>query len=188
MHIPERIFLAHAFLLVLSGCDHAQESEHISKATQGALPMVKQWVHGNYDNIAQAEADAKADLPPELMHRPMHQLFVPIVVPKLEGYIVFQQSSMDGSTSPALIFRHGLIQYIPDTDSEALLQRELYFKDAEPYKNAHMTPEILADITLDDLIWNAGSEYRFRGRYVDDTGQILWGTESDTLNQLVRQD
>ena len=103
-----------------------------------------------------------ADIPPEEMHRPMHQLFVPVAAPLIDGYIVFQQSSINGSEEPATIFRHGLLQYFPDPDSDALIQRELYFEDAEKYKNAHRNPEILSDVTLDDMTWDEGCDFYLR--------------------------
>jgi len=127
--------------------------------TENTLELVKSWVNGYYNNVAQAEADMATDLPPEQMHRPMHQLFVPMDAPNIEGYILFQQSSMDGSETPAMIFRHGLMQYLPDPDSDALLQRELYFKEPEAFKNLHHNPELLADITLDDMTWDAGCDF-----------------------------
>jgi hypothetical protein len=196
------------------------------------LRLVKQWVQGEYNNVAQSEADLLAQLPPEITHRPMYQLFAPVDAPLLEGYIVYQQSSLDGSTSPGMIFRHGLMQYFPNEDDSLLHQRELYFKDADSYKNTQLRPEIVANITLDDITWDSGcdfhlqrnaagtlvsgpitengcvvfnqglqknmyaddvveiteTEYRFRGRFVDDTGTVVWGTESDELNTFVRQD
>lgn len=123
------------------------------------LTLIKQWVDGYYNNVAQAEADMAADLPPEEMHRPMHQLFARVDAPNLEGYILYQQSSMDGSENPAMIFRHGLMQYLPVEGSNVVRQRELYFKDAEPYKNAHRNPEILTDVTLDDVTWDEGCDF-----------------------------
>jgi CpeT/CpcT family (DUF1001) len=198
---------------------------------QAALKLVEQWVNGRYNNIAQAEADIAAQLPPEQMHRPMHQLFVPVEVPGIDGYIVYQQSSLDGSENPAMIFRHGLLQYFIDTDNKVLRQRELYFKETDKYKNAQRNPEILRNLTLADLTWDEGcdfhltanadntlvsgpiveracvlfnqglqqnmyaddwveitaNEYRFRGRYVDADGNVMWGTNSGELNRLVRQ-
>jgi len=196
------------------------------------LRLVKQWVQGNYNNVAQAEADLLGGLSPELTHRPMHQLFVPVEAPLLDGYIVYQQSSLDGSTSPGMIFRHGLIQYFPSEDGSVLQQRELYFKDADNLKNAHENLPAIAAITLADMSWDSGcdfylqtndagtlvsgpltekacvvfnqglqanmyaddlveisaNEYRFRGRFIDAEGTVVWGTESDQLNTLVRQE
>lgn len=212
--------------LSLLSCSEAPQSQ-----TNDTLSLVKQWVDGSYNNVAQTEADIAASVPPEEMHRAMHQLFVPVNTPGIDGYIVYQQSSMDGSENPAMIFRHGLMQYINDTETGTVRQRELYFKNGEPYKNAHRNREILKDVTLDDMTWDEGcdfylkannegtmisgpiidgacvmfnqglqknlyaddlveitaTEYRFRGRYVDEAGNVMWGTASTELNRLVRQ-
>jgi len=212
--------------LSLVNCSEAPQNK-----TNDTLSLVKQWVHGNYNNVAQAQADQDGNLPPEQMHRPMHQLFVPVDMPQLDGFILYQQSSMDGSENPAMIFRHGLMQYLPDTETGKLRQRELYFKEPEAFKNAHQNPAVLSDVTLEDLSWDEGcdfylqandegsmvsgpliegacvlfnqglqknmyaddlveitaTEYRFRGRYVDESGKVLWGTGSTELNRMIRQ-
>jgi hypothetical protein len=31
------------------------------------------------------------------------------------------------------------------------------------------------------------TEYRFRGRYIDADGNVMWGTNSGELNRLVKQ-
>jgi hypothetical protein len=211
---------------LVGGCDSAPKP-----AENDALTLVKEWVTGNYNNVAQAEADMDAGLSAELIHRPMHQLFVPVEVPGIEGYMVFQQSSMDGSENPAMIFRHGLMQYFTDAQTGTLRQRELYFEDPETYKNAHLDAAILEPVTLEDVTWDEGcdfyleannsgtmvsgpltegacvlfneglqknlyaddlveitaTEFRFRGRFVDEDGNVMWGTESAELNTLVRQ-
>jgi hypothetical protein len=47
----------------------------------GTLDLVKHWVHfSSYNNVAQAAADFAAELPPEQMHRPMHQLLARVDV------------------------------------------------------------------------------------------------------------
>lgn len=38
-----------------------------------------------------------------------------------------------------------------------------------------------------DLVEITATEYRFRGRYIDDEGKVVWGTESEELNTLVQQ-
>lgn len=218
--------IAICLLALISGCSTEPEA-----GGEQSIILVKKWVQGNYNNVAQANADQTADLPPEKMHRPMYQLFVPTEVPGIEGHIVFQQSSMDGSENPAMIFRHGLMQYFTDAETGVLRQRELYFKEPEAYKNAHLNPAILRTITLENMTWNEGcdfylkaneagtmvsgplidgacvlfnqglqknlyaddlveitaTEYRFRGRYVDEDGNVMWGTESAELNRLIKQ-
>jgi hypothetical protein len=204
-------------------------------ATSGAertLALVKAWVHGHYDNKAQFDRDVAANLPPEKIHRQMHQFFAPIDVqiPGIDGYLVYQHASADGSLDPDVLFRVGLLQYLTDPASGKLIQRELMFKDAGPWKNAHLRPELLRRATLADFNVNPGcdfhlaanaegseirgvmqekactlyspgikmtlyaqdavliraNEYGFWGRFVDDSGKVRWGTESEELYQLFR--
>lgn len=171
----KKILFATAASFLLFGCDNSSiEPADTSASQQGpdALELVQQWVHGNYNNVAQAEADMTANLPPEQMHRAMHQLFARVEVPQLEGYILYQQSSLDGSETPGMIFRHGLMQYLEDAETGTLLQRELYFKDPEPYKNAHQNPDILLDVTLDQLTWDAGCDFYLE---VSEDGSMVSG-------------
>lgn len=157
---------------MLSGCEQAAEDP-----AERTLQLVQSWVDGNYNNVAQFEADMAANLPPEQMHRPMHQLFAKVAAPQLDGYILFQQSSINGSEDPATVVRHGLLQFFPDPTSDALIQRELYFKEADGYKNLHRNPERLADVTLDDLTWDAGCDFYLRTNTAGDlvSGPLLAG-------------
>lgn len=211
--------------VLLTGCAQPQDDPQ-----QRTLTLIKSWVDGQYNNLGQFETDMAMVREPEQMHRPMHQLFAPVEADGIDGYVVFQQSSMDGSENPAMIFRHGLIQYFPDPESDAVIQRELYFKEPERFKNLHLHPERLAGVTLEDMTWDAGCDfylrtneagdmvsgpilpracvlfndglqqnmyaddrveitpthYRFKGVYVDEEGNVIWGTESDALNSLAK--
>lgn len=196
------------------------------------LDLVKQWVHGQYHNQAQFERDVARKVPAGEIHRRMNQFFAPVTVkvPGIEGYLVYQHASADGSFEPRSIFRVGLLQFIPDPASGQLIQRELNFKDGEPWKNAHQKPELLAKATMADVNVNPGcdfylsanaagtevtgtmkeractmysdglkmtlyaedkvvirpDQYHFWGRFVDDKGEVRWGTRSQELYQLVR--
>jgi hypothetical protein len=196
------------------------------------LALVKTWVHGHYDNKQQFEREVAADLPPEKIHRQMHQFFAPVTVtiPGIEGYLVYQHASADGSHDPETLFRVGLLQYLVDPASGKLVQRELNFKDGEPWKNAHQRQDILTQARMEDFNVNPGcdfyltanaegteirgtmkekacsmyspgikmtlyaedavlirpDEYGFWGRFVDDSGQVRWGTQSEELYQLFR--
>lgn len=200
--------------------------------SQHLLALVKVWVAGRYDNSRQASADlSDPELADELKHRLMHQLFVPVVVeiPRIPGYLVFQQSSIDGSEDPAMIVRVGLLQFLTGADGK-LHQRELNFIDIDAFKNAHRTPAILQDLTLDQFrvdpgcdfvlgpgkseqeiagpilpgacrIFSAGlnkeliaddaivirpDEYWFLGRFVDQSGVVMWGNASDEPVKMIR--
>jgi hypothetical protein len=118
-------------------------------------------VHGQYDNHAQFEHDLATEVPDRRIHRLMHQLFVPVSVriPALAGYLVFQQSSANGSTDPRTISRVGLLQFLKDPATGQLRQRELNFRNAEPWKNAHLHPEILRDAKISDFNFNSGCDF-----------------------------
>jgi hypothetical protein len=200
--------------------------------TDRTLALIRQWVHGEYNSKAQFERDLARGVPDNEMHREMHQLFAPVTVeiPALQGYLVFQQSAVDGSTDPAMISRVGFLQYLPDAASGAVIQRELNFKDKEPWKNAHLNQQVLRKLTLADFDVNTGcdfflqtnragteisgvmkkdacrmknpgtgkdmiaddavviraNEFWFRGKFRDEAGRVVWGTESPEMNKLVR--
>ena len=201
-------------------------------STDRALTLIRSWVSGRYDNAAQTERDlADPSVPDDEKHRLMHQLFVPVTVdvPAIPGYLVFQQSSVDGSDDPAAIFRVGLLQFFVD-DAGQLRQRELNFKEPGPFKNAHRDPQRLRlltldqfnvdpgcdflialeapgkqvggpmragacrffskglnkELTADDAVTIQADEYWFLGRFVDETGRVMWGNASAEPVKLVR--
>jgi hypothetical protein len=219
-------------LLLLTVASFPARAATSTPDSERTLKLVKAWVHGQYNNKEQFERDVAADLPPEEIHRQMNQFFAPVTVgiPGIEGYLVYQHASADGSLNPEVIFRVGLLQYITDPASGKLVQRELMFKDGLPWRNAHQRQEVLKKATMADFNVNPGcdfyltanadgteitgtmkekacsmysagikmtlyaqdavvirpAEYRFWGRFVDDTGKVRWGTESEELYQLFR--
>jgi hypothetical protein len=125
------------------------------------LALVKAWVHGEYNSKAQFDSDVARKVPDNEVHRTMHQLFAPVTVPipALDGYLVFQQSAADGSTNPAMIIRVGILQFLPDPVSGTVIQRELNFKNKDPYKNAHLNQDVLRKVTLADFNVNTGCDF-----------------------------
>jgi hypothetical protein len=202
-------------------------------SAEQTLRHIRAWVAGQYDNSTQAAQDlANPAIPDDEKHRVMHQLFVPVPVevPAIPGYLVYQQSSVDGSEDPPTIVRAGLLQFFVD-EAGQVHQRELNFKDLDAFKNAHRDPERLKGLTLDQFRFDSGcdflltpspsgrevggpmrpgachffskglnkeltaddavtirpDEYWFLGRFVDETGKIMWGNASDQPVKLVRR-
>jgi hypothetical protein len=125
------------------------------------LYLVRAWVHGQYDNKAQFERDLARKLPPEQIHRELHQFFAPLTVqiPGIDGYLVYQHASVDGSFSPPSLIRIGLLQYFTDPQSGKLVQRELNFKNGEPWKNVYQKPELLRQIKMSDFDVKPGCDF-----------------------------
>ena len=227
-----RAVLALTLLAVLgTGPAFAADAPPGADATR-TLKLVQAWVHGQYNNKAQFDRDIQRKLPPGEIHRLMNQFFAPVTVPVpgIEGYLVYQHASADGSMNPRTIVRIGLLQYITDPQSGRLIQRELNFKNGEPWKNAHQNQDLLRKVTMADVNVNPGcdfflvanaagtevtgimkeracalysdglkmtlyaedgvvirpDEYHFWGRFVDDSGQVRWGTQSKELYTLSR--
>jgi len=157
---PALLALASLALATLSTLATAATAP-VATDAQRTLALVKQWVHGTYNNKAQFDGDLARKVPPTELHRMMNQFFAPVTVavPGIEGYLVYQHASADGSLEPRTIFRVGLLQFITDPATGKLVQRELNFRDGEPWKNAHLKPELLAKATMADVNVNPGCDF-----------------------------
>ena len=120
---------------------HASEvaADASLKATElrVVLDTVRKWVHGRYDNTRQFEHDIDSGVADDLVHRQSFQLMTPATVPALDGHVVFQQSSSDGSDEPERIGRLGLLRFFIDEGSASVRLREYRFKEPDRFKNAH---------------------------------------------------
>ena len=125
------------------------------------LSLVRAWVHGRYSNTAQFESDLTRKLPPEQIHRQLYQFFAPLTagIPGIDGFLVYQHASVDGSFSPPSLIRIGLLQYFSDPQTGKLVQRELNFRDAERWKNAYQKPELLQQLTMADVDVKPGCDF-----------------------------
>ena len=125
------------------------------------LELVRAWVHGRYSNAAQFESDLARKLPPEQIHRQLYQFFAPLTaaIPGINGYLVYQHASVDGSFSPPSLIRIGLLQYFTDPQTGKLVQRELHFRDGEQWKNAYQQPELLQQVTMADVEVKPGCDF-----------------------------
>ncbi|MBL8202508.1 MAG: chromophore lyase CpcT/CpeT [Chromatiales bacterium] len=155
-----RAVLIIASLLLVTGTALPAERGGPADARQ-ALALIQKWVDGRYDNSRQAGQDLANDsIPDEEKHRLMHQLFVPVTVavPGVPGYLVYQQSSVDGSDDPEAITRAGLLQFFIDDEGQ-LRQRELNFRELDSFKNLHRAPERLKELTIEQFRVDAGCDF-----------------------------
>ena len=80
-------------------------------------------------------------------------------IPGINGYLVYQHASVDGSFSPPSLIRIGLLQYFTDPQTGKLVQRELNFRDGERWKNAYQQPELLRQVTMADVEVKPGCDF-----------------------------
>ncbi len=198
--------------------------------TVETLDLIEEWVEdGIYDTSAQFESDYANDVPDNLKHRLMYQVFHKVEIDWLDGITIFQQGSADGTIETTM--RAGILHFFADPAIGKVRQREHNFIIVEDWVDAYKDPEKIASITADDVVFSEGcdfylevsddrseirgpmpegtcklpaeqlgieltaedevvirpGEFWFLGRYVDDEGNVMWGTESDELNKLVLQ-
>lgn len=137
----------------------AGATEDAGASMERTLELVREWVRGGYDNREQVAADVANEVPDALKHRQMFQIFVPVEMPNIPGYTVYQQASVDGSTDPDRIWRNGVLQFLPDPATGTIRERELNFKEPARFHNAHFEPASLADLGLEDFDWDAGCDF-----------------------------
>lgn len=147
-------------------------AEPTTAELERGLGLAQDWVKGGYDNTAQAQADIDNAIPDELKHRVMFQLLAPASVPAIDGYLVYQQASVDGSTEPDRIWRNGLLQFFIDAETQSIRMRELNFREPANFYNAQFNLGILEALSLADFEWNAGCDFYLRP---DPAGERLIG-------------
>ncbi len=144
--------------LLIAVVSSAAAQPEISALDQ-TLSFVQTAVRGAYDNRHQTRSEEADNVPVSERHRTMHQLFVPVNMPNITGYTVYQQSSIDGSTNPELVVRNGVLQFFRDPATNSVRERELNFKDRLAFRNAHEAPARLAALTLADFDWDPGCDF-----------------------------
>ncbi len=136
------------------------------------LSSVKAWVTGRYSSEEQVERDFANEVPDNLQHRLMYQLFAPVEVDFADGVFVYQQSSMDGSDDPEWVTRKGLLHFYVNDATGQVHQRELAFKDADQFVNVHNDPSVLDGLSLDDFTWRDGCDFKLT---LEPGGQAISG-------------
>jgi hypothetical protein len=154
--------------LVYGSSAQAQTPEE----NQAILDAVEKWVVGRYTSEEQYERDLDNDVPDELQHRLMYQLFSPVDVDFADGVIIYQQSSIDGTDDPDWVTRKGLLQFYVNEDTGRVHQRELAFKDADLFVNVHKTPSLLDGLSMNDFTWRQGCDFKLT---MEPSGQAISG-------------
>lgn len=156
------------FNFVFAASSAAQsESEN-----QRILNAVADWVNGQYDSAEQVERDIEIGVAEAQQHRLMHQVFAPVDVPFLDGVVIYQQSSIDGSEDPDWIIRRGLLHFYVSPETGQVHQRELSFKEEEKFFNVHRNPEQLTGLSLNDMTWRTNCDFKL---IMESDGQAVSG-------------
>ncbi len=139
-------------LLTLAGC--TEQADVVDET----MVLIEEWLlDGTYDTSAQAAADEAANIPDNLKHRLVYQVFHRIEVDWLDGLTYFQQGSSDGT--PATTARAGIVEFFPDREEGIVRMREHNFKEVEGWVDAYLSPEKIASISADDVKFDEGCDF-----------------------------
>jgi hypothetical protein len=138
-----------------------------SSAPDGALQQFLAWFPGEYDNHEQVwqEKIDRAEHP----HERLHHIFAPVEAPAVGRHVYYVQQYLDGD--PARIYRQRL--YDVREQEDGTLRLTIYsLPDEAKFRNAHLQPESLRNLTPDVLTTTPGCEVFWRW---EPSGQALRG-------------
>jgi len=151
--------------------------------TTRTLALIETWVGGTYDNGAQITAETEAGIPADERSMRLHQVITPITLDGFDGLTFYSQLTNDGTIDTLLAV--GLYHFYPDPGTDRVVMRLRMFNDTVRFTNAHLAPERLQGLTLDDLHWNDGCEFYLSPD--DDGTQIAGAMQADSCYPTSRR-
>jgi hypothetical protein len=144
-------------ILVLAACEGNADGK--ANNIDKTMTSIQTWFGGAYDNSAQVADDIAKNLPAEKVHMPIHQIVTPVKIEGFDGLTYYQQLTNDGTTDTLLGV--GIYQFRPDPATGTVKLRLHMFNEAEKFVDAHLFPDKLAGVTLDDVHSSEGCAFYF---------------------------
>ena len=144
-------------ILVLAACEG--DADVKAKNIDNTMRLIQTWFGGAYDNSAQVADDIAKNLPAEKVHMPIHQIVTPVTLEGFDGLTYYQQLTNDGTTDTLLGV--GIYQFRPDPATGTVKLHLHMFNDAEKFVDAHLFPDKLEGVTLDDVHSSEGCAFYF---------------------------
>jgi hypothetical protein len=132
---------------LLGGCT----SEETQRNAQ--LAQLLTWLVGNYDNSAEAAADAKSATPAP--HAPISFVIVPVYAPRLGHHVLYAQE-MDAD-DPRRVMSERLFSFKVD-DKRGILETVYTLVEPLRWHNGQANKELFNGILADDVQSTAGCE------------------------------
>jgi len=116
--------------------------------------LLLDWFPGEYDNYEQVWQDGLDQVAQP--HEHLHHIFLSVEAAAIGEHTFFVQQYLDGD--PQNVYRQRLYRFDVDRDEEAIRLTIFSFRDEAKYRDAHLRPALLTDLTMDDLIERPGCE------------------------------
>jgi hypothetical protein len=153
------------------------------------LARLSEWFAGEWDNFEQvtlaAEQPRIAGVTP---HERVHALFLPVSVPAIGGSVFFARQTLDDD--PSRVFRLRLYRFVVDSGKDAIRLDQYSFNDEARWRDAHLAPERLSELTSSDLRFapDCAVYFKFDARTQEFSGSTKPGAcrvGSDRLSKAV---
>lgn len=125
------------------------------------LARLSEWFAGEWDNYEQVmlakDQSPNASVPP---HERVHALFLPVEVPAIGGSVFFARQTLDDD--PARVFRLRLYRFTVDPGQDAIRLDQYSFNDEKSWRDAHRSPQRLAQLANTELRYSPDCAVYFR--------------------------
>ena len=141
-------------ILAIIGAGCAQVSRTTAPSLDDEFNLFLQWFPGEYDNHEQHWQDKLDQV--EQVHEHLHHIFYRVDAPAIGENTFFVQQYMDGD--PANVYRRRFYSFSLDPIEQAIRLDIYSFSDEDKYADAHLTPDVFADLTRAALVERPGCE------------------------------
>lgn len=154
-----------ALLMWLAGGSMAVAQNSGAPLVSENMTRLLSWFGGEWNNneqVWQQKLDASDPkvLEKQPLNEHLHHIFAPVMAPQVGDHVFYvQQSRGDDLTK---VFRQRLYRFTEDPVAEVIRLDIFGLPDELRYVNAHLTPQLLSELTLTDLKPMSGCEVNWR--------------------------
>ncbi len=150
--------------LVLPGCIVVNATDRAAVAVDTSaqpseldahLQTLLQWFPGEWDNHEQVWQQTKVEKVADPLER-IHHVFAPVSAPAIGQHTFFVKQYLDGD--PGKVYRQRLYSFSKNPERNALRLDIYAFVDEKAFTDAHLQPQILASMTLQQVRTTEGCE------------------------------
>lgn len=146
------------FLSILLGTSNNSNALPLVQAVnlQQELDTILAWFPGEYDNHQQIYKEAINKLPVEKRHRQTHHIFAEVELDFIPGRTLYAQQSQHYDLDD--LYRQRIYAFEIDEKEQAIRLRIYTPKEPSKLKNAHLKPDALAQLSIEDFFLKPGCD------------------------------
>jgi len=146
--------------LVMASCLQKDDSSTVESMTldplEADLGRILLWLPGEYDNHQQVYREAVQGVPMERRHRQTHHIFSRVTAEFIPGHLIYAQQSQHYDLND--IYRQRIYSFDIDKNEQVIVLTIYTPHDPSQLIDAHLNPNILPNMTLEDFFLKPGCE------------------------------